>query len=273
MRSKSLLFLVFVLLWGIAVAGDKKEVASQWRSVEIKIDGADSEWAGALTYLEKEKLAYAIRNDSSDIYLCLAFDHEIQRQATMFGFTIWFDPTGKNKKTFGVRYPIGLFNFDSETMPDPMMIRDNPEVFQSQVALMRGEIEVIGPEKDDRNRFAVNGIFGIHAVCVEAPNAMIYELKIPLQVAPGRTYAAGIAAGKTLSIGFEMGEMDRAKMREGMEARGGGMPPGGMPPGGGRPPGGMSGEGPPGGMQPSGRRTPNPFKIWLPVKLAANQIE
>jgi len=82
---------------------------------------------------------------------------------------------------------------------------------------------------------------------------LICELKIPLAVASGRPYAIGIAPGKTLSVGFEMGEMNREKMRERMGQRGGGRPSGGMPPGGGFPgggrPGGM-GSGFPGGGRP-----------------------
>jgi ribosomal protein S6 len=271
--KKQIFFFCFILSIALnaAFAGDNKEIASQWHNAEIKIDGADSEWVGTLAYLEKEKLAYAIRNDSSAIYFCLEFDHEIQRQATMFGFTIWFDPTGKNKKTFGVRYPIGMSNYEGGSMFDLMQMRENPEALQSQIAHMRSEIEVIGPEKDDRNRFAVNGTFGIQAVCIEAPTALICEFKIPLQAAPGRPYAVGAAAGKGLSIGFEMGEMDRGKMRERLGGRGGGMPPGGFP-GGGRPPGGMSGDGPPNEMQP-GMRMPNPFKIWFPVKLAVSPAQ
>ncbi|MCG3117913.1 MAG: hypothetical protein ALAOOOJD_00028 [bacterium] len=144
---------------------------------------------------------------------------------------------------------------------------------------MRDEIEVIGPDKDDRNRFAANSSFGIQAACTGAPDTLICELKIPLQMAPGRPYAIGAVPGQTLSLGFEMGEMNREKMRERMGQRdgglggrrpGGGMPPGGGTPGGGRRPGGM-GDGPPGGMpREGGMKMPKPFKIWLPLKLAAS---
>jgi uncharacterized membrane protein YgcG len=272
MKKRFIFRFLAILITGTTFASDKKEVASQWRSAEIKIDGVSDEWSGALTYLEKEKLAYAIKNDSSDIYLCLEFDTAIQRQATMFGFTVWFDASGKEKKTFGVRFPIGLFNVDGASMPDPMAMRENPEAFQSQVAQMRREIEVIGPEKDDRNRFSI-GSFGMQAVCVEAPGTLICELKIPLAVATGHPYAIGAAAGKTLSVGFEMGEMNREKMRERMGQRGGGRPSGGMPPGGGFPgggrPGGMGG-GFPGGRPDQGEMF-KAFKTWLRVTLAATK--
>jgi hypothetical protein len=62
-------------------------------------------------------------------------------------------------------------------MPDPMAMRENPEAFHSQLALMRREIEVIGPDEDDRNRFAANGVFSMQAACVGASGTLICELK------------------------------------------------------------------------------------------------
>lgn len=276
---KRKLLLCNLILWfaGAVLAGEPKEVASGWRTTEFKVEGADSEWAGTLTYFEKTRLAYAFRNDSSDLYLCFVFEPEIRRQALMFGFTIWFDATGKEKKTFGVRFPIGLFNFDDTTMPDPLVMRENPERLQTLSAAMLREIEVLGPEKDDRNRFNNNGVFGLQAVGVESFGTLICELKIPLAVATGRPYAIGSAAGKTLSVGFEMGEMNREKMRQRMESRGGrmggGRPPGGMPPGGGFPgggrPDGMEGRVP--GGRPDQSEMLKAFKTWMRVTLAATK--
>src|SRR5262245_24638006 len=85
-------------------AGDKREGASTWRAKEIAIDGSEQDWAGTFSYLEKEKIAYAIKNDTSHLYLCVKFDPEIQRQALLFGFTVWLDPTGKNKRELGIRF-------------------------------------------------------------------------------------------------------------------------------------------------------------------------
>lgn len=279
MNRKLMLCNIVLGLAAAVWAGDQKEVASAWGQAEFKIDGADSEWAGALTYFEKTKLAYAFRNDSSDLYLCFEFEPEIRRQVAMFGFTVWFDATGQEKKTFGVRFPIGLFNFDDTAMPDPMAMRENPERFQSQLALMLREVEVFGPEKDDRNRFNHSGVFGLQAAGVESFGTLICELKIPLAIATGRPYAIGTAAGKTVNVGFEMGAMDRYKMRQRMGQRGGpmggGRPTGGMPPGGGFPGGGgrrggMEG-GFPGGRRPDQSEMFKAFKTWMHVTLAAEK--
>jgi hypothetical protein len=273
MKRKFFLFFAFILLWEMAFADEKKEVASQWRGPEMKIDGADGEWPEAITYLEKEKFGFGVKNDSSHLYLCLKFDREIQRQAMIFGFTIWFDPAGKNKKTFGVRFPIGMVNFDSEFMPDPMQPMEEGDVMSPQFAAMLREIEVLGPDKDDRNRFSASSAFGIQTATAESPNGLVCELKIPLRISPGQPYAIAANMGQMMSVGFEMGELDRGKMRERMGREGGpfggGMPPGGLPPGGGvrggRPPGGM-----PGGGRPGAMNMPKAFKIWRNVTLATN---
>jgi hypothetical protein len=135
---------------------------------------------------------------------------------------------------------------------------------------MLQELEVLGPEKEDRNRFSVGSSFGIHAATSESQTGhFVCEIQIPLKSAQGRPYAIGAEVGKELSMGFEMGELDREKMRERMRSGGGpfggGRPPGGMPPGGGRS-GGF-----PGGRQDGGMRMSNPFKVWMHVTLATGE--
>jgi hypothetical protein len=272
MRREFIFFVALLFVCRMALADEKPEVASRWRIAEIKVDGSDAEWAEAITYLEKEKLGFGLKNDSSDLYICLKFDRAIQRQAMMFGFTLWFDPAAKNKKTFGVRFPIGMMNFESNFMLEPMAPMDEGGERQKQFAAMLREVEVLGPDKDDRNRFVAGSSFGIQAATFDSPAGLVCELKIPLQSAPGRPYAIAAALGQTLSVGFEMGELDRDKMRERMGREGGpfggGRPLGGMPPGGGtrgRFPGGRPEGGPPGGM-----KMPSAFKVWMQVNLAAS---
>ncbi len=259
---------IIIQLLGSAFADEK--ISSKWSATEIKIDGGDSEWVDGINYLEKEKLGFGIKNDSSYLYLCLKFESDIQRQAKMFGFTIWFDSAGKNKKEFGIHFPIGLQNFDTEPPPEPKEPGEYSDDPQQRFAPMLQEIEVLGPEKEDRNRFSVGGSFGIRAASSESQTGhFVCELKIPLKSIQSQPYAIGSELGKTLSVGFEMGEMDRDKMRERMRSGGGfggGRPPDGdMPRGGGRP-GGF-----PGGGRPNGMNRPNPFKVWKQVTLSTSE--
>jgi hypothetical protein len=92
-------------LLGIILIGCKEEdakLASRWKSAEIVIDSDAAEWAGFLTYLEKEKLAFGVQNDESSLFLCLQPDRRTQRQVMMLGFTVWLDSTAHNKKILGI---------------------------------------------------------------------------------------------------------------------------------------------------------------------------
>ncbi len=269
--KKILLCAALMLLWKLALAGEK-EIVSQWRVAEIKVDGAGEEWAESVFYLEKEKLGFGVKNDSSVLYLLLKFDREIKRQAMSFGFTVWFDPTGKNKKTFGVRYPIGMSNFNGRAMPEARPVSEGESAPTPFGGAMLREVEILGPDKEDRNRFAAGSSFGIEAVAFDSPDELVCELKIPLRAASGRPYAINVQTGETLSLGFEMGEFDREKMRERINREGGGLggrpgsgPPGGGLPRGDRPPGGFRGGLPPGAREPM----PGGFKVWQRLHLAS----
>jgi hypothetical protein len=209
----------------------------------------------------------------------------------MFGFTVWLDSTARNKKILGIRFPIGAQNYDDNWTPDfgprreegfegppprgeegtdePPPRREGGFEGQQRFAEMLSEIEIIGPDKDDRNRIPVHNAYGIQVAMSEFSAELVYELKVPLHVLKGQPYAITAAAGKAISLGFEMGELDREKMREqfgrGRGGFGGGRPGGGM---GGGPPGGFGRPGGPGGSRPE---MPKPLKVWTKVQLAISE--
>jgi hypothetical protein len=268
------LFLLAAFLFGLghARAAQKYEIAGSWRSADIKVDGDAEEWLDAFVYLEKEKLGFGVQNDSSALYLCVRFDEALQRQALRLGFIIWLDASGKNKKTFGVRFPLGMRNYDQNFRPEAA---EFSETGDARFAAMLRELEIIGPEKDARNRVPAFNVFGISAAAAQTEDELVCELSIPLKIAPGQSYALPAALGQTLSLGFELGEVNRESMRERTSREGGlrrGPPgggfPGGGPPGGDRPGHGFGG-GRPSGMEPM----PGGFKVWKRVQLAASSFD
>lgn len=267
MKRKTLLYLAMILLWGWARGGEQKEIESRWRNAEIIVDGDEREWRDAVLYLEKERLGFGLKNDSTALFVLLKFERENRRQALRFGFTVWFDPSGKNKKKFGVRFPIGMMNYAGRE--EPRRNAEGEEPFQPFGEMLRA-IEVFGPEKQDHNRFIAGSAFGITAATLDSPEELVCELRIPLQVAQEQPYALAAQLGQTFSLGFEMGEWDRNQMRENMPRRGpssfGGAPPGGRghPPGGGMPPRGF------GVGRPPGFEAPQGFKVWKRVTLASH---
>lgn len=258
--------LLVALALVVVLTGCKGSVSltSSWRSVEITVDGVDSEWSGSLFYFEDENVVIGLQNDADNLYLVLkGMDRKRQMQVMRAGFTVWLDATGKNKKTLGIRYPIGMQAYGIPA------VRSEPgtEFDQEQrrkLAEMMGEIEILGPEKSDRNRVWKSNPYGIEAELGDTLGAMIYELKIPLKPTDESPYAIFANAGDVISLGLETGEMSRGD-RGGHPPMGGGMRGGG----GGR--GGMGGGGKRGGPRGGrmGEGMPQSIKLWAKVTLAA----
>jgi hypothetical protein len=138
---------------------------------------------------------------------------------------------------------------------------------KNRFAEMLKEIEVLGPEKNDRNRISRANNFGIEATLEDTLGVMSYELKIPLKSTNEHPYAISQGIGSTISVGLEGGKFNREMMGERMRMRGGmpggegGVPPGGMSPGEGKP-----SEGAPGGRERG--KMPEPIDFWAKVSLA-----
>src|SRR3954453_20612155 len=81
---------------------------SQWGATPIVVDGSPAEWAGPLAPFTDEPLSMAAANDGDSLFLILtASDAAVRRQILRQGLIVWFDSGGKDKKKFGVKFPIG----------------------------------------------------------------------------------------------------------------------------------------------------------------------
>ncbi|MGB2988832.1 MAG: hypothetical protein WBC98_02640 [Candidatus Zixiibacteriota bacterium] len=241
---------------------------SSWRSVEIRVDGVDSEWSSPLFHFEDENVVIGLRNDADNLYVVLkGMDRKRHMQVMRAGFTVWLDATGKNKKTLGIRYPIGMQAYGIPAVKSEPGTEFDEEQ-RKKLAEMMGEIEILGPEKSDRNRAWKSNPYGIEVELGDTLGAMIYELKIPLKPTDDSPYAIFANAGDVISLGLETGEMS-------MGDRGGHPPMGGGMPGGRGGQGGMGGGGkrggPPGGGM--GEGIPQPIKLWAKVSLTAPVTE
>ncbi|MGB2769759.1 MAG: hypothetical protein WBC88_08555 [Candidatus Zixiibacteriota bacterium] len=243
-------------------------LSSSWRTVEIRVDGVDSEWSSPLFHFEDENVVIGLRNDADNLYVVLkGMDQKRQMQVMRAGFTVWLDATGKNKKTLGIRYPIGMQAYGIPAVKSEPGTEFDEEQ-RKKLAEMMGEIEILGPEKSDRNRAWKSNPYGIEVELGDTLGAMIYELKIPLKPTDDSPYAIFANAGDVISLGLETGEMS-------MGDRGGHPPMGGGMPGGRGGQGGMGGGGkrggPPGGGM--GEGIPQPIKLWAKVSLTAPVTE
>jgi len=261
--SALLSLLLSPLLWGKDI-----NLNSPWTKSEIAVDGKESEWSGKIYYLEDQKIGVGLQNDTSNLYILVkATDRSRQMQIMRTGLTIWIDATGKDKKSLGIHYPIGMQEYG---IPD---VKANPNTeFASEqknrFAEMLKEIEVLGPEKNDRNRISRANNFGIEATLSDTLGVMVYELKIPLSATNEHPYAISAIPGSSISVGLEGGKFsremmgNRMRMRGGMPSGEGGMRPGGMMPGEGQSPESTST-----GGRERGKML-EPIDFWAKVSLA-----
>ncbi|MGA9364509.1 MAG: hypothetical protein WBW16_09090 [Bacteroidota bacterium] len=249
------------------------EIASRKADHPIRIDGKDDEWENNLAYLKEKKLALGFCDDGSSLYLCMTTNDRWTRQQVLgTGLTVWLDSTGSEEKTVGIHFPLGAMG-QEEPMDRERPTMDQgewqgPQEMQGMVEKLNGQMEIIGPERDQHRRLLLPTSEGYNAKVDLHEGKLVYELQIPLM----KTGEKGI-----LGVGLETPELDKNKMPQPPGGEGpGGMPPGGggMPPGGG-PPGGEMGRGGPsgGGMGPGGGSRPSlpeALNVWVQVRLSSS---
>lgn len=245
-RLPILSFVLFLAIF-VMVGCEKIELNSDWRDREIRIDGISRDWLGALTYIEEPDISVGLLNDENFIYICLIAEEQyIRAQVMRQGLILWFDPYGGKKKTFGIRFPIGM---RERGMPMRMSEDElDPEKLRGPFRKSMRELEILRPGKDKKERMLIAKAKGINVRMDAASGMLVYEIKVPLIRSAQHPYAIGGKPGKTVGIGFVSPKINMKMMGRRM---GGGMP--GV--------GGRSGMG-------RGTRMPKSLKVWLTTKLA-----
>jgi hypothetical protein len=272
LRLRRFSFIILFLSLLISLAGCRMiELQSQWRTKEIVVDGMNSEWHESLLYIEKLGILLGFLNDQDALYACLTVSDPFQRARILReGLTVWFDPSGGNKKIWGIRFPIGRGEKldrekrggEREPFPeDPIMTGGEPdqEVLQETLKKSLAELEIIGPGQTESKRMPVGEAKGIEISLVPSSGLLVYELKIPLVQSEQQPYALGAQPGKAVGLGIESPDRFRGR---GMGRMGGGRPGGFMGPR----PGGMPGAG---GFGRGMYEQPKNLKIWARVHLAS----
>ncbi len=253
----SILLLLTLLL--VACGNSKLELNSNWRDREITVDGKHADWLGAMLFFAEDNVSVGLLNDENFLYICvIAEDMFVRIQMMMQGFTLWFDPEGGKKNTFGIKYPLGMqasgrgMRRDEQSMERFRQVSWKPMV----------ELEILGPGKDEVKKMPISEAKGIDINMEFSSGMLVYELKVPLIQSEQHPYAIRAEAGSSVGIGLEMSKMKKSDMRRQMsggKGRGGTM--GGMR-------GGAGGRGMPGGGR--GFKMPKRLKIWAVVQLASN---
>ena len=301
LRQAALLLIVTVFAGG--VAADTQRIESAWIAEAPAIDGQLKDWGSPLVSLGSAPLSIGVRNDGAFLYIALAASEPATRMLLgRAGFTLWWDPAGKDKKSSGITIPPtmaggpgmrgrGQFGGppDQDGQPPsqgaPPQGQGPPPQGQSgppqqgqegqrpsgPVGLAIepiGHLEVIGPGKGDRRRLelAFAKTVGLDVATRMGEGVLVYEIRVPLSASEEQPYAVRSIPGGTIGLGVETGEMPRAAGRSG-EGRGRGAGGGG----GGGSGGGGGGSGGGGGGRGGGRegmRELKPVKAWTIVHLS-----
>ena len=268
----------------IVLASKKQTIDSHWRDRNVVVDGDNGEWPGPLVAVEENHpLLTAAMNDGQFLYVVLSTsDAALRREIFRQGLIVWFDPSGGDKKHFGVKYPVGVPPAENgggrggyrrgpggygggRPSSDPGS-GDSTQSPSSSDPEPTDRLEVYGPEKDDAHSFVTAMAPGISAKIGHAEGYTIYELKVPLEKRADTPYAIEAKPGALIGFGLETPKVEQPSR----EGRGGGFGGfgGGM---GGRGGGGMGGRGGGGrGGDRGGFEQPKPLRMWAAIKLATN---
>jgi hypothetical protein len=290
----------------IAVAAETLRIESVWSTEAPVVDGRLTEWSSPLVTLGSTPLSLGVRNDGQFLHVVLAASDQATRMMLgAAGFTVWMDPAGKEKKSFGISIPPtmaagpGMRGRGPGGGPPQGQPGDTAQPGQEGREGQREggaggqqgpaigtitSIEVLGASKDDRRRFelAYARTIGLDVAARMAEGVLVYEIRVPLPVSEAQPYGVRSAPGAIIGLGIETAQLPRPGGRGEEGGRGGmgGGPPGGgsggggmgggmgggRTGGGGGQPGGMGG-GPPGGGR-EGMREMKPIKTWTVVQLA-----
>jgi hypothetical protein len=279
---ESVVVAILIAPVAVVLASKRQIIDSHWRDRDIAIDGDNGEWPGPLVAVEENQpLLTAAMNDGQYLYLVLSTnDATVRRQIFRQGLIIWFDPSGGDKKHFGLKYPVGVpleqgagrggyrrGGYGGGRQPSDPGAGDSTQSPPSDPEPI-DRLEVYGPQKDDAHSFVTTMAPGIAVKTGNVEGYAVYELKVPLEKTSAAPYAIETKPGALIGFGLETPKVEQPSH----EGRGGGF--GGMGGGmGGRGGGGMGGHGGGGGRggERGGYEAPKPIKIWAAIKLAANR--
>lgn len=248
-----------------------------WQAKPVVADGNPTEWLLPLRYSDSESgLQYNVTNDETNLYICIrATEQPIQMKILSSGMEIWLDPSGKNKETAGILFPLpGMHgqkpmaqNMQQEWKPGKNSGRIN---MAEQFQLQEPQLTLTGFLQEYNGTFNVSKAKEIKAaINWDNQNNMTYELAIPLH----SFYSKEIKSLKDNPvIGIKINVNALTLPGHGSEAGGmRGGPPGGAGegPGGSGGMGGGSGGGPGGGHGGEMGERPQPPNGQVPGALSS----
>ena len=238
----------------IAACSSIPQIQSERIAKTIIIDGDKSDWNDKSVYIEDANLSLMVANDDNFLYI---YAYSADKMGFLRrGLTVWIDSSANDEKYFGLHFPIVYKNMEMRPMlnrKDDFENNTDRKRFDPLNDLIAGmdKFEILGEDKKDKKTFFLKENTPIKVALKDNQFYIAYEARVPLNKTENYKYSVDPGKDKTITLGFEFGELKSPN-----RGRGGMMREGGTPPGGGMmpPDGGGTGAGPGGGMDGRGGR-------------------
>lgn len=210
--------LLFFLLLISASALAQSEAPCPLSSV-INVDGSADEWP--MTWVDDgdKKFSFNVCADDQNLFVRVkSSDFFVKRKMGAFGFTLWFDPAGKKKRKYGLKFPSGgaegqerieALTAEGEAATSVGERADFQKKADRAMITNLEVMELIGlaDEPITSTRSGITNGIKV-AIDMDASGSYVYEAVIPF-----KSYRLSRANLKELSIGFETGRYVAPKQK------------------------------------------------------------
>lgn len=221
--AKEILLLLMILTISFSGFSKEKVVKSFWATSSVKIDGFKDDWAEvALANEKKVKVDYAFKNDAENLYVLYIFkDPKYLSSISMTGMTLWFNPEGKKKKNYGIKFIQKQISADDLISRTEKEMGPLPEDKKKEIrnipSYLINDIEIVNKESKSHPQSSESSEIKPAAFRVmKQQDLLVFEFAIPMKRMMEQTSGVGVEPGKRVKVGFEWGGMTE-EMRE--EAR------------------------------------------------------
>jgi hypothetical protein len=216
-RFSFIVLMMSVLVLMVNGCSGGLKLSSDWQQPEMVIDGNDAQWQRGLYYDKETDMVYGVRNDEKYIYIFLkTVNRSTQMQIGRQGLTVWFDREDGKNQTFGIHYPMSRQESRTGFIPDTN--EENPHSFLDQEY---PELEIIGPNNQERQRFSALEAPGVRVKLGRTRETIMYELRVPLNKTSDQPFAVEPTSSNRIGIEFETGEFKPGQLKGGMRPAGG----------------------------------------------------
>lgn len=198
--------LVAALLVGLfgACSGPTPLSESSMRGAPA-VDGSIEEW-GELTPVDGPSVSVAAHPTDSLLYVALLVqDRALIRSLAVNGLVVWVDPSGGQRRAYGIQYPLGLRR--QRAGQAQAGAPEQGPVGLDAVSLT--ELEVVRGDTA-RRRIPARFSSGLRGEAVLDPSSLIYEVAIPVGVSPDgaarTTHGLRASLSGPVGLGLEVAE-------------------------------------------------------------------